>query len=37
MLVATEEQCVLVPRWVDDDLEVHEDILGMDVTAITDA
>ena len=34
---ATEEQCVVVIRWVDDDLQAHEDFIGMYVTACTDA
>ena len=34
---ATEEQCAVVIRWVDDDLQAHEDFIGMYVTACTDA
>ena len=29
--------CVLVIRWVDDDLVAHEDFIGMYVTASADA
>ena len=33
----TEEQCVLVIRWIEHDLEVHDDFIGLYATAITDA
>ena len=33
----TEEQCVVVIRWVDNGLQAHEDFIGMYVTASTDA
>ena len=35
--VGIEEQCVVVIRWVDKGLQVHEDFIGMYVTALTDA
>ena len=35
--VGTEEQCVVVIRWVDKGLQAHEDFIGMYVTALTDA
>ena len=34
---ATEKQCVVVIRWVDDDLQAHANFIGMYVTACTDA
>ena len=33
----TEEQSVVVTRWVDNGLQAHEDFIGMYVTASTDA
>ena len=33
----TEEQCVVVTCWVDNELQSHEDFNGMYVTASTDA
>ena len=32
----TEEQSVIVIRWVDDDIQAHEDFIGMYATACTD-
>ena len=35
--VSTQEQCVIVLRWVDNHLEPHEDFIGLHSTASTDA
>ena len=37
MDAATEEQCVVVVRWIDDDLQAHKYFIGMYTTACTDA
>ena len=34
---STQEQVVIVLRWVDEDLEPHEDFIGLHITASTDA
>lgn len=35
--VSTQEQCVIVLRWVDDHLEPHEEFIGLHSTTSTDA
>lgn len=34
---STQEQCVIILRWVDDNLESHEDFIGLYVTSSTSA